>query len=322
MNKLYFFIEPTGYNRYIAAAAEGSDVATVFCGFKSKMKEQFLKLYNAWPLNKRAELPFKGYLFKKYLEEIPQDTTYIIMAESFHLSYSRVFLKNLRKRFPHVKICFMFSNPVGKYNIAKARAFRGDYDAFLTFAKDDAERYNFHYCDTLPMRLPDPDDSLNIDTDVFFVGKNKGRLDTIYKIYEKLHSLGLKCKFYIVGVSEENQRNSDEIIYNTPIPYDEVLQHVQQSRCILEVLQEGCNYVSMKTIEAIHYRKKILTNNEYADQCDLYSPDYIRIIKDINSIDLEFIRHELPEVSFSMARLNESYDSMVSYLDKLFGNNE
>lgn len=321
MSKLFFFIVPVGYNKYIAAAASDTQGA-VFKGFKNGMEERLLKWHNAWPLNKKLELPFKSFWFLRYAKQIPNDVNYIMMAESFHLSYSKIFLHKLRKQFPKVKLCFMFSNPVGSYNLSKVRAMKGEYDAFFTFAKDDATNYKFHYCDVLPIKFPNPDTSIIIKYDVFFVGKNKGRLDKIYDIYDKLHSLGLRCKFYIVGVPKEDQRQTDEIIYNTPISYDEVLLHVQKSRCILEILQENCSYVSIKTIEAIYYHKKLLTTNSQAYQSALFSPDYIRIVNSTDDIDANFIIRDLPNDAFANAKLLDSYDPMIEYLDKLFENNE
>ena len=323
MSKLFYFLEPTGYNRYIAAAAEGSNNASVFKGYIGVWEDRLLKWHNAWPLNKRFELPFKSYWFKRYSKEIPNDVQYLLMAESFHLSYSRKFLYLLRNRFPQAKICYVFSNPATTYNLNKISYCGNLYDAVITFSKDDASKYKIYYCDVLPIRLPHPHKRFkNIESDVFFVGKNKGRLDKIYEIYDKLHSLGLKCKFYIVGVSDKEQRSTEEIIYNNPISYDEVLLHVQQSRCVLELLQEGCNYVSVKTAEALHYHKKLLTTNEYVEKSSIYDSRIIRVVRNIEDIDKSFVLTEVSDDIYDNVGLTETYDPLIEYLDKLFDNNE
>lgn len=318
MSKLYFFIEPKGYNKYIASAAEGMSDTKVFGGFKRSLEEKLFKWHNAWPLNNRFELPLKMYWFKSLCRDIPNDCDYILMAESFHLSYSGKFLSYLRNRFSNAKVCFLFSNPVGDYNLAKVKRFSAYYDTIITFAKEDADRYGFKYCDVIPMRLPERESDIPIENDVFFVGANKGRLKIILSMYDTLTTQGLKCKFYIVGVPKDEQVPYDGIIYNERISYEEVLKHVQASRCVLEILQKGCNYVSMKTCEAIHYHKKLLTTNMYADRSKLYNEQYIRIVKDLKDVEKEFILRDIPDETFELANLVESFSPLVRYLDDYF----
>lgn len=320
MSKLYYFIEPTGYNQYTAAAAAGSENAFVFSGYKGHFEEKLLKWHNAWPINKHFELPLKGYWFRKYLKAIPEDIRYILMGESFHLSYSKSFLRRIKKHFPDVKLCFVFSNPVSGYNIEKIKAMHAFYDIIITFAKDDAEKYDFQFCDVLPYRLPDPEKNVELESDIFYVGKEKGRLDQIISFYERAVSLGLKCKFYIVGVPEEKQLFADDIIYNHPIAYNEVLHHVQRTKCVFELLQEGCSYISIKTYEALHYHKKLITNNANIDKTYLYNDQYIRIVKKSDDIDRSFITQEISDEVFNTSFLIESFDPLISYLDDYFRN--
>lgn len=315
MKKMYFLIEPTGYNKYISAAASGSGYAKVFPGYSHSIEERLFKLHNSWPLNKTHELPFKCIWNKLYTNDIPLDCKYILMAESFHLSYSKSFLNYLRKKYKDSKLCFVFSNPVGSYNLEKVELFKSYYDAIITFSKDDAAKYNFLYCDVLPYRLPNPDHTIKEENDVFFIGANKGRIGTILTIYQRLTDLGLKCDFYIVGVPEEAQVSGDGIVYNHRISYEEVLRHVQKSRCVLEILQEGCNYVSIKTCEAVHYHKKILTTNQYADESRVYNEQYVRIIHDVNDIDKDFVTAKIEDRIFEDSNLVETFDPLISFLE-------
>lgn len=318
MSQLYYFIEPTGYNKYVASAAIGMNNAKIFSGFGSKLEAKVFKWHYAWTLNKRTELPFKKYWERRFVKTIPPNCDYILLAESFHISYSKSFLLYLRDTFNKSKICFVFSNPVSDYNLEKIRKNECYYDAILTFSKDDAVKYGFQYCEVLPFRLPEADPNIKVKNDVFFVGANKGRLDTILKIYETLTKQGLKCKFYIVGVPEDEQIPKEEIIYNQRISYEKVLTEIQASRCVLEVLQKGCNYVSMKTCEAIHYHKKLLTTNKYADQSQSYNNQFIRIIKNNDDLDRMFIDKEVPDQIYQDTKLVESYGPLIIYLDNLF----
>ena len=321
MSKLFYFIEPTGYNQYIAAAANGSDCAMVFSGFGSKIEETLCKWHNAWPFNKHIELPFKQCWGRKYLSQIPSDCQYVLMAESFRLSYSKSFLRNIRKHLPQVKLCFVFSNPVGDYNLEKVKAMKESYDIIITFAKNDAEKNGIIYCDVLPFKLPDVDNEVDLESDIFYIGKEKGRLNQLLSVYEKAASLGLKCNFYITEVPEEKQKYADDIVYNHPIDYNEVLYHVQRSRCVLELLQDGCNYISIKTVEALHYHKKLLTNNASIINSNIYNKQYVRVINSVDDIDRPFITNDIPDEAFDTSSLVESYDPLITYLDNYFMSN-
>lgn len=318
MSLLYYFIEPTGYNKYVAAAADNMENVSVFGGYRSKCEEKIFKWHNAWSLNKSFELPFKGYWNKVYTAEIPEECDYILLAESFHLSYSKSFLGYLQKNFSKSKLCFIFSNPVAAYNLRKLQLFKEYYDAIITFSEDDAKVYDFLYCDVLPFKLPDTDPTAKIKYDVFFVGTDKGRLSLLLSIYERLDALGLKSKFYIFGVPKESQRHRNGIVYNQYISYESVLKCVQQSRCVLEILQDGCNYMSLRTREAIHYHKKLLTTNKFINQSKIYNSEYMRTIRTAKDIDKSFIMEDVFGEAFTVADVAETYEPLLSYLDSYF----
>ena len=77
------------------------------------------------------------------------------------------------------------------------------------------------------------------ESDVFFIGANKGRYKHLLLIYDKLSNAGLKCDFFICDVAKKEQIKKDGIVYNKRITYDEVLKHIKASKCVLEVLQNG-----------------------------------------------------------------------------------
>lgn len=55
----------------------------------------------------------------------------------------------------------------------------------------------------MPYRLPNIDQDDLDNSDVFFVGANKGRLRLLLSIYDKLSNAGLKCDFFICGVEKK-----------------------------------------------------------------------------------------------------------------------
>ena len=66
--------------------------------------------------------------------------------------------------------------------------------------------------------------------------------------------------------------------------YKEVIDIVKQSNCILEVVQEGQNGITLRTMEAVCYGKKLLTNNKNIVKYPFYDSKYISVFEDIDDI--------------------------------------
>lgn len=293
-----FFMEDSYYNKFGCNAVRGKKGAHLIPGFRSPLERKLFRLHNAWPLNQYFELPGKGIWYRCCLDERALDKNAeicFIFYESFHMAYSGQFLRYLRKNYPNGKCFYAFTNPVEEYNLAKLRTVQKYYDVVLTFEKESAEKYGFAYG---PIDLYGPESIPESDlpeSDVFFIGADKGRLDTLLGIYEALTAKGLRCDFYITGVPEEKQKYAREITYNRPISYEESLKHLAKTKCVLEVLQNGLAYGSVRMSEAYAYRKKLLTTNLRMEQAEHYDPRIARVIRDPKDIDASFIQNDVSE---------------------------
>ena len=320
MSQIIYFIENSGYYKYVIAAGEGDSDVFFPLGFKNHYIEKLFKLHLAWPINKRSDAPYVKIWFNSILKGInidPKQDLYILLAESYHLSYSNNFLNYLKSKYPDAKLIFCFSNPAGDYNLKKLQKVILNYDAVLTFHKKDAELYGYFYCDDMPYRLPNIDQDDLDNSDVFFVGANKGRLRLLLSIYDKLSNAGLKCDFFICGVEKKDQIFREGIVYNKRISYDEVLKHVKASKCVLEVLQNGNNYVSIRTNEAIQYNKKLLTTNSEIINTSFYNKELVQIFSGDN-IDTNFFVKEVASDVYNNINSSRSFLAMKEYLKTNF----
>lgn len=76
-------------------------------------------------------------------------------------------------------------------------------------------------------------------SDVYMLAKAKNRLNDIFKIYTILKDNNLKPNLLLAGVDIQDQKYKDEITYlNKSIPYEENLQYIFHTHCILEVMQK------------------------------------------------------------------------------------
>ncbi len=213
---------------------------------------------------------------------------YAIFTENNVLSFSRGFLSRLRGDYPNLVMVFEFTNVCGKYNNFKKLLRVMDlYDHIVTFNEADSRQYGFRFR-RLCYSFREPEESDVPYTDLFFIGKEKGRLPDLLSIYDHVTQLGLKCSFYITNVAADKQAARKGIIYNRWIPYRKVLQHVSHTRCILEILEDQSNYFSLRTYEALVYKKKLITAAPDVLKADFYSSSQMLYIQKAKDITREF----------------------------------
>ena len=224
------------------------------------------------------------------------DDLYFIFCQNYTLSQSRPYLTYIRKKYRRAKLVFMFRDSVAGTQASMAgwwKQLEKYFDAGLTFNRPDAEKYGLLYTDYWPGLLPDKKFQPENASDVFFIGVAKDRLPRILSVYERLRGAGLKCDFWITEVPESEQKYSDVIHYNMPIPYDETCQRAMNTKCVLEILPFGQNYSSIRPLEIMTYRKKLLTTNLNAPSEWFYNPEIVQVFGEASEIDTDFIAKPL-----------------------------
>lgn len=291
---LFFFTYGTSYQKCVVDAIKsGSAEVTNMC--HSYLKPLFA-FHNNLRLNSAFELPFKRIWFNYCLnsKDSLDENTCFVFYQSFHFSYSRKFLLYIKQKCPGAKLCFIFTNPIDEYYYNNFLKVRDLYDLKITFYNKDALKYNINYYPVDLGLFLIHDDFPKVDNkyDLFFVGKDKGRLGLLLDIYEQFSKQGLSCLFYIYGVKKRDQVRLEGINYNTFLPYHDVLHYVKESKAVLEILKENCNYSSIRTSEAIKFNKYLVTTNQEASTCSFYSKESVNVINSIDDIDFTFYKDQ------------------------------
>lgn len=298
MSKFVFLVNDDGYRKYtyLAAKEAGASVPRI----KSRLVRKLFEIHNAEPLNRFFELPLKWMWYSKVVNEsnlFNDDEIYFILYESFHMSYSRKLIRHFKKRYKKSKFYYLFTNPASNYNLYRLNKIKDLLDGVFSFNKEDVKKYGYFLLEEEPFILPKQGKHKEI-SDVFFVGSDKGRLPILLSIYEKLSKDGLICDFWITGVSENNQKYKDVIHYNHPLSYEEVLKRDARSKCILEVLQDGKTYTSIRTLEAIQYHKKLLTMSTSVKDRWFYNPEIINVFQEASELSKDFIQKTIEDKEF------------------------
>ena len=178
------------------------------------------------------------------------------------------------------------------YN-ARKYASKINFDYIFTFDPADAKKYNYiFYC--VPYTMLINNQCQNVEYDLSFIGDAGDRLEMLMKCYEILSDNDLKLNYRLASVRKNDQKYNDKIVYNKIIPYEDVIKMVKESNCILEISRTGQCGESLRYYEAICYNKKLLTTNEYVKEFPFYDARYIKIFKDPEDIDWEWVKRREP----------------------------
>lgn len=166
----------------------------------------------------------------------------------------------LKRKHPDCLTVCYFQDLIAKKKLDINKV-KSQFDLVLNYDEDEAEKYSLMYAPT-PFSFVKQSEMSQIDSDVYFVGQAKERLNEIYDMFNLLSSNGFKCDFYIAGVSEDKQIKKDGFHFiNKKFSYIENLEKISHCKIALELMQTGAVGYTLRTWEAIAYNKLLLTNN-------------------------------------------------------------
>lgn len=135
------------------------------------------------------------------------------------------------------------------------------------------------YSECIPQQFKD----VYISKDVFFIGTDKGRGKTIEHIKNKLIDYGLNVDIRIA----DNKKHIYNRRYSRYLKYKENCKEVASSKMLLEVVQNGQTGLTLRTMEALFFNKKLITNNAYIKNSIIYRPENFFVIGDDRWEDFE-----------------------------------
>ncbi len=178
-------------------------------------------------------------------------------------SYSSQISSYIKKKNRNSKIIMFFLNVIN--DSYKVIFNDKNIDEFWTFDKNDAKKYNIHYNPQFYSNEIVLNDK-KIKNDILYIGRDKGRKRELINIKNDCEKKGIITNFYIIQ-SEKNY-----------LPYDECLNMIAESKCILDYNQSTQIGLSLRPLEALFFEKKLITNNTDIVNYDFYNPDNIFII--------------------------------------------
>lgn len=271
-----------------------------------KLLRPLVKIHISAKLNHYIKIPFKFYWLKRLLSGIQfndnKPICFILTRAWLEMGYNIGLLDYLKQHYSNAQFVLYLIDLFRTYrtmyysNIKSFTldAFRKDFDLIISYDKDESRNYGFSYYPDTYSRFEIQAKGRHFsEIDVFFCGRAKDRLSFILNIAEELNAHGFKIHFCIAGVSLDSRQSIPGVYYiNMLMSYWDYLLCVQQSKCILEIMQNGASGYTLRAIEAICYNKMLLTNNRNISSIKFYHSDYISIIdqSEESIIDLSFFQ--------------------------------
>lgn len=131
--------------------------------------------------------------------------------------------------------------------------------------------------------------------DVSIVIKDKGRYKQVKEMYDKFSKMGLKI--FARVVRDKTSKEQDEKLYGNGMEYSELLQIINESKCIVEFVKEGQEGLTLRSMESIFYQKKLITNNPKIEEEPFFCENNIMIWnnQDPNQIR-EFLKSDYKKI--------------------------
>lgn len=252
-------------------------------------------------LNSIVSIPFKHIWNSYLLRNIKGDNLCFFIQENWlKMECGIKLLSYLRHYYPTSKIvCFTQDIIETIKDHYSHRPLDVEYmkryaDLFISYDKADAEKHQVLYHPTFYSLMKQAPTNQYV-YDLFFLGRDKGRLHLLVTLCKEAQKRGLTCKFLFIEVPKEEQVPYPGITYlEHQLPYKDNLLLCSQSKCIVELLQQKASSPTFRTWETIALNRKLLSNNTSLIHSDIYDKRYISTFHNIEDIDWDFITTPLP----------------------------
>lgn len=224
-------------------------------------------------------------------------------------------LEYLKENYNNSKLIFWYRNPI--VSLEQLEKVKRYSNIVLTFDKEEAEKYDLNYIEQFyynPNNLNLKDEFKTIKNDVYFIGADKNRINKLEEISEYLKEKGIKQKIQILKDKKKKYKKYEKIeLIEKSLSYSEILENIFLSKCILEICQKGQKGLTFRTMEALFFNKKLISNNKNLKKYEFYNKNNIFILNEEKRTIEEFFNEPFVEID---EKIKEKY-LFENWLEKI-----
>ena len=277
-------------------------------------------------LNAVIKIPGKQRWNPCYLRQVKEEKVcFLVMNHWLRMESGIQLFPFLRSHYPESRIvCFtqdLMETIIDHYTHRPfdVQHVKKYVDLFISYDPNDAQRHQVEYHPTVFSTVTMDANEETDGYDLYFLGRDKGRMRTLVAIAQEAKRRGLKCKFIMLQVPDTKKVECEGIEYvDAPLSYKENLRNGMKSKCIIEMLQKKAASPTFRTWETISSNKKLLTDNVSIRETEWYDERYISVFNDETNIDWDFIASEQPFPQGNPYQARIRPESLVRFMeDKL-----
>ena len=217
--------------------------------------------------------------------------------------------KYINKLNPNAKVAVYYWNSV-KCSIKPSRI-KGECEVW-SFDNEDCKKYNMKFNHQYYFKSLISERKTQVVNDIYFCGRDAGRGELLMELYHLFLDHGLSVCYQIVN---PEYNGIPDKLKSSYLSYYEILDSVSKSRCLLEILKDGQSGATLRLMEALFFKKKIITTNKSIKDEPFFSPQNIFILGERPDSELvDFVKSAYDD---SVDVYIEKYD-VKSWLNNFF----
>ncbi|WP_165047711.1 MULTISPECIES: hypothetical protein [unclassified Adlercreutzia] len=222
------------------------------------------------------------FFLESWVESLSDYSLIIVMDSSRTASCLH---KVLRRLGYSGRICYYYWNTVeGDKKAANPWGIDRKECELWSFDPRECREYNMHFNPSFYSRMFSTmakSSSIRKSREgisAYFMGLEKGRLAKIMAVENALIAAGVETRFYVVKDETSSEVTSSDFCYSDSIPYSENILKVEESDILVEITKPNQEGVTIRTLEALFFGKKLITDNRSVRCLNLYNHNNVYII--------------------------------------------
>lgn len=215
----------------------------------------------------------KNYWYGEWKDKLENYNT-IILFDVFLGSDMAEFIECVA---PKARLIVFYYNPLrNNYHLTSKACSKCEV---WSFDKQDCVNHNMHYNHQFFFRNSVKQDmDARYASDVFFIGKDKGRISCLMNLQRCFAEAGLNSKILLIGDRKDYSRAEKKFLVKKELDYSEVLKYNKNTNCILEIVQDNQEGLTRRAVEALFFGKKLITNNKQICEYEIYNSFDVYVI--------------------------------------------
>lgn len=221
----------------------------------------------------KAGLPLKKLIFNEWTEHLEQADAIIV----FETGNIGEIVRWIRKRCPEKRIIVWYRNPVEKtVSVDEVKGIPGV--EIWSFDPADCIRYGLRYNTQFFFRenLVPPEPPADAGPDVLYVGLDKNRAGTLHGLKTFFDERNISSEIHLVRAKDSV--GNPWFPYQRSLKYREVVSKVSGTKAVIDLVSEGQSGLTLRPLEALLYRKKLITDMKSIIDFKIYDPKNVFIL--------------------------------------------